>query len=365
MQAFYGSRLSGHLSQTPEGFLICHGARLSRTAVNTPQKYRGSEIGLSSDEEVDVYRSAQEVTNRASLASLEGKPVCDNHPAQFLTAENVGWYAKGHVQHVREGDPLPDGEHAIVGDLVITDAGLIAKIKGGMKNISVGYDCEYAVRDDGSSFEQRKIRANHIAVVANGRAGEHVRILDTAGERELSFGAIARQFHRKNAVAVAAELASAPRTNDSLFDDYAEAQRLNDETVKQSLIKFGVLRPEDEDIPMSHEKLSRQDSARLDEILRAVRKIAGQQTNHDDDLTPTDDSAVTDRAREARDFEFMLRAYRNLSPMEGRRRVEAAAEAAARSSHITDSVEDPDRRYEASIKAARKAMLAAQVGRRK
>jgi hypothetical protein len=362
--AFYGSRLTGHMSQTPEGFLVCHGARLSRTAVKTPQRYRGGEIGLSTDDEVDVYRSAEEVTNRVSLASLEGKPVCDNHPGQFLTSENVGWYGKGHVQHVREGDPLPDGERVIVGDLVITDSELIVKIKGGVRNISVGYDCEYRSRDDGS-FEQRKIRANHVAVVANGRAGEHVRILDSAGKQELSFEAMASRFHRKNPIEVGVDLASALHANDSLFDDWAEAQRLNDETVKQSLIKFGVLKPEDEDLPMSNEKLSRQDSAKLDEILRKLSELT--QTNRDDELIPTDDAAVTDRAKEARDFEFMLRAYRNLSPMEGRRRVQEAADATARQapSHVADSGEDPDRRYENSIKAARKAMLAAPVGRRK
>lgn len=163
--------------------MIAHGARLARTATKQPQQYRGSEIGLATDDRVNVWRPADEVFHPACLASLNGKPVTDAHPSQFLTPDNVGWYSRGHVQHVREGPQLANGERAIVGDLVITDAHLISKIKSGLRALSVGYDCEYTPRNDGS-FEQHSIRANHVAVVPEGRAGTDIRILDAACREE-------------------------------------------------------------------------------------------------------------------------------------------------------------------------------------
>lgn len=361
MHSFFGSRLSQHISETPEGFLICHSARLSRTAVKTPQLYRGSEIGLSTDDAVAVYRSAEEVTNRASLASMEGKVVCDGHPSQFLNSANAGWYGKGHVQHVREGDPLSDGERVIVGDLVITDAALIAKIKGGMKNISVGYDCEYAAREDGS-FEQRKIRANHIAVVANGRAGKDVRILDSTARPQLSLEQIARQYHRKPVAEVAASIAAA-RMNDSLFDDWKVAQELNDKTVTESLIKLGVLR-EGEDFPVAKQN---SDTEAVDRILRTLEKLIAQQGRSvDEDLIPVNDSEMRprwdpptaeDRAREARDYELSLRVYRRRSPEEAKA-LAAASRESKKPARVEDTAENVNRQFEADIRKARRQMLA-------
>lgn len=183
MQAFYGTRISDHLSQTPEGFLVCHGVPCARTG---PLQYRGRELGLPTDDPVTVYRDAREVFAPAAMASLTGKPVVGpGHPPTFLTPANATAYARGHAMNPRRGTRLPDGNWPLVADLVITDASLISQIKSGLRECSVGYNFNLIPRRDGS-FEQVAIRANHVAIVPSGRAGEYVRIMDadpTSNER--------------------------------------------------------------------------------------------------------------------------------------------------------------------------------------
>ena len=43
MIAYYGSKLSPHMTETPEGFLICHDVKIARTGT---QNYLAREIGL-------------------------------------------------------------------------------------------------------------------------------------------------------------------------------------------------------------------------------------------------------------------------------------------------------------------------------
>jgi hypothetical protein len=93
MKAFYGTRISDRISETPEGFLICRGVRVARTG---EQRYRGSEIGLATDATVTVWRDPEAVFDPAAMASLEGKPI-PPHPPTFLRPENATAYQRGHV----------------------------------------------------------------------------------------------------------------------------------------------------------------------------------------------------------------------------------------------------------------------------
>lgn len=197
MKAFYGTRISDRLSETPEGFLVCHSVRVARTG---EQKYRGSEFGLDTEEMIRVWRSPEAVFEPAAMASLEGKPITSPHPPTFLTPENATAYQRGHVQNVRRGDRLATGEETLIADLVITDAELIEKVSNGLRECSVGYHCEWVPQGDGS-FEQQKIRANHLAIVPDGRAGDEMRIMDMdiadARAREAEhFEQAARRYHR-------------------------------------------------------------------------------------------------------------------------------------------------------------------------
>lgn len=46
--AYYGDRISPHMTDTPEGFLICHDVPIARTG---PQDYLAREMMLDGDPE--------------------------------------------------------------------------------------------------------------------------------------------------------------------------------------------------------------------------------------------------------------------------------------------------------------------------
>jgi hypothetical protein len=178
MLAYCGSRISPHLSRLKNGALLCQNVPLARTGV---QQYTAREVGIAdSDELLDVVRPREQVFDPAALASFEAVPVTDNHPPSFITPANWNWYSRGHCQNVHTGT-LPDGTEAMIGDIVVHDESLIAKIENGLREISAGYDCRYQALPDGR-YMQGEIRGNHIAVVPSARAGPHMKIQDARVE---------------------------------------------------------------------------------------------------------------------------------------------------------------------------------------
>lgn len=177
MRAYYGSRISENQTVTPEGYLICLNVPIARTGV---QQYMRSELGIMDDrpnELCNVIRTDDEVFAPATIASFEGKPVCDDHPPVSVTTENVTAYDSGHAQNVRRGQG--DESNMLIADLFITSPRLIDDIKNGRREVSCGYDCEYTQDEKGQIF-QRSIRGNHVAVVSAGRAGSRVAIKDSS-----------------------------------------------------------------------------------------------------------------------------------------------------------------------------------------
>ena len=176
MLAYYATRISEHMSRTPEGFLICHNVPIARTG---SQDYLPTEIGLTGDNSslVKVYRTEDEVFSDATLASFEGKPVTLDHPPTAVDPSNYGVYLKGHAENVHRGTGA-DAD-LILADLFINDQELIRQIDNGLREVSCGYECEYMRAEDGQ-IHQCKIRGNHVAVVAAGRAGNRVSIKDSA-----------------------------------------------------------------------------------------------------------------------------------------------------------------------------------------
>lgn len=179
--AYYGSRISDSISKTPEGFLVCRDVPIARVGV---QEYLGREIGQDErpDDVFKVNRPANEVFNKAAIASFEGKPICDNHPAEDVTADNYAQYIRGVVRDVKKGTGRYDG--CLVADLVIHDSTLVRAVQDGKREISCGYNCLWVPTGD-HTLEQREIRGNHVAVVDRGRAGHGVAIHDSAMERRM------------------------------------------------------------------------------------------------------------------------------------------------------------------------------------
>lgn len=214
--AYYGDRISPHMTDTPEGFLICHDVPIARTG---PQDYLAREMMLDGDPEriVTVQRHPEDVFEAATLASFEGKPVTDGHPPENVGPENYSAYTKGHVQNVRRS-----GEY-IVADLYINDANLAEEVRNNVKReVSCGYLCSYV--PDGAGYRQSNIRGNHVAVVPKGRAGAAVAIQDTAPEAEKGGNKHMNEFWKSvlHAFGMAAKDAS-PEELDKMVETAATA----------------------------------------------------------------------------------------------------------------------------------------------
>jgi len=190
---YYGSSLSPNLTLTSEGYLIALNVPIARTGV---QLYLPSELSIDDIESyvgkdgmVSVYRDPEEVFSPATIASFEGKPICEGHPQTasgdgVVNTANESYYRKGHMQNVRRG--TGDNADNLVADLFITDTTLTNAVQSkGRREVSCGYLCDWI--PEGGKIYQRNIRGNHIAVVPKGRAGSDVAIHDnappSAGER--------------------------------------------------------------------------------------------------------------------------------------------------------------------------------------
>lgn len=177
-KAYYGSKISQHITKLNDGCIICHDVPIARTGA---YKYLGSEIGLETDQVVEVLRTPDEVFNARTIASFEGKAFCDTHPTVDVNIDNWPIYSKGELHDVRRGT----GNMAdfLMADIIVRDAIVANKIlSGAEREISAGYECEY-VEKDGKIYQQNII-GNHAALVQAGRAGPMVSIKDAAPEQK-------------------------------------------------------------------------------------------------------------------------------------------------------------------------------------
>jgi len=170
------------------GYLVAD-ARVARTGI---QVYNGSEVGRPDMDTVRVYRAPEEVFDKQAMASFANIPVTNDHPTVAVTADNWSQYAKGQT----DGDIARDGERLRV-PLMVSDGATIAQVEAGKKELSAGYTCDLewleGVTADGQTYDasQKNIRANHVAIVAAGRAGSEIRIGDGAndgGKERTSWG---------------------------------------------------------------------------------------------------------------------------------------------------------------------------------
>ncbi len=188
MLAYYGYTISPNQIETGEGFLICRNVPIARVG---DMEYGASELGLSGVGTITVHLSPEEVFSPEAIASFEGKPVTNDHPPELLNPDSVSMYEEGHAQTIRQG--TGEWEGYLIADLHIHSRGLIQAVQGGKREISCGYECEYAENGDGT-YSQKNIRGNHIAVVNRGRAGRRAAILDSDTKKSCK----ARRSERKD-----------------------------------------------------------------------------------------------------------------------------------------------------------------------
>lgn len=180
----------GRPVKTPEGWLLVH-AKLSRTGVFV---YRDGD-----GKERRELRLPEEVFNPEHLDSIALRPVTDEHPEEWVNAENVHRYAVGTIgENVRR-----DGEF-IAARLMITDASAVAHLENRTKvELSLGYVCELEEKPGvwkGERYDaiQRRPRVNHCALVEQGRAGPEARVrMDKADAVQVPGGAPAPRAERE------------------------------------------------------------------------------------------------------------------------------------------------------------------------
>lgn len=163
--------------RTSDGYLVAD-VRTARTGI---QLYAGHEVGKPALAMVRVYRPADQVFARDSLASYAHKPVTNDHPDEAVNASNWRDIAVGQI-----GDEIArDGEFVRV-PLIVMDAAAIKAVDDGKRELSAGYTCDLkwdaGTTPDGEPYDaiQTDIRINHVAIVAAGRAGSQARIGDGA-----------------------------------------------------------------------------------------------------------------------------------------------------------------------------------------
>jgi hypothetical protein len=150
----------------------------ARTGV---QDYAGYEVGKPDMARVSVYRPAEEVFSRDSMRSYAGAPVTIEHPSEAVTPLN--W--KDHAVGEASEEIVRDGE-AVRVPFMLRDAGGIAAVEAGKREISMGYSCDLSFEDgtapDGTPYQavQRNIVINHLAIVDQARGGPQLRIGDSA-----------------------------------------------------------------------------------------------------------------------------------------------------------------------------------------
>lgn len=167
-------------SLTPEGYLLCEDVPLARTGEMVYQAHELPQVKPDARGMIVVERRADDVFTPRAIASLQGKPVVDNHPPE-KRVNTRNWQArnKGVLLNPRRGDGVGYDNAFLYGDILIQDPDTIQAVRDGKRDVSLGYDAEYEQIKPGRA-RQYNIVGNHVALVNNGRCGPRCAIGDSA-----------------------------------------------------------------------------------------------------------------------------------------------------------------------------------------
>jgi hypothetical protein len=204
-------------------------ARFARAGV---YNYVGAELGRPDLSTVAVYRPESEVFSEDAMASFGHKTMTLDHPGEPVTASNWKRVAIGYT----EGRVARDGGFVEI-PLILADAGAVAEFEAGRATeLSAGYACELVWGDgiapDGTPYQatQKAIRGNHIALVANGRAGSECRIGDAAPDVDAADALIAARLRHEHHLQTAYLGDAAPS-----FDEWNKRRLVGDELRQMAL----------------------------------------------------------------------------------------------------------------------------------
>lgn len=318
---------------TDEGFLVVP-ARIARTGI---QLYRAFELGIKDGDPlriIRIYRPPEEVFAPEAMASFENKAITDDHPEDFVTAENWKALSKGFARNVRR-----DGDY-LVADLVVTDKEAIDKVVGGKIELSNGYGADYdwtpGKTADGQEYDgqQKNIRGNHVAIVDAARCGPACRVSDSQltpkgkpmADRKVTIDGIPFDLPEAAAAAVekvvqsrdAAQAASAKAGEDLAKAASAHAEAIAAKDAEIEKLKKDVMTPDARDAMVEAWAALISDAKRLvpefdhkgktcDAIRREVLGKLG------DEHKPVIDAILSGRKLEDADAETLKMAFRVVS----------------------------------------------------
>lgn len=225
------------------GFVTIHGNPLSKEGVF---EYSAAQIGLTgpdADRIVKVYRPAEELADPECIESFKLIPFVDEHA--MLGSEDEGMLPaerKG-VQGMVGEDVYFDAPY-LRGNLRIVSESLKNAIRHGKVELSPGYRCKYELTPgvwNGQQYDaiQRQIRANHLALVTEGRTGPDVRVLDG-----MTFTIDAKEL-----AAMADEMKPAGSDNDARLKELIDElkTRLGDQEKLRAMLKEAGLKMDSDD----------------------------------------------------------------------------------------------------------------------
>ncbi len=168
-------KLSGKMSRTPEGFLLCLDVPIARTGMMLygPEE---TPIKAGPDELVKIFREDSEVFRPATIASAQGKSVTNDHPDEDVNLDNWRNLTIGTVFNARRGAGAQDD--LLLADFLITTNEGLDEIESGKREVSCGYTADYEETGPGMGV-QRNIIINHVALVESGRCGSRCSISDS------------------------------------------------------------------------------------------------------------------------------------------------------------------------------------------
>ncbi len=173
--------------------------------------YRGRELvdheqrGLDPDKIYYVYRPAEELSSEETVRSVIGIPITLEH--EYIDPE-----VKPENMVGMTGDHPKWRAPYLMNSLHITNADAVRRIEDdSMRQLSLGYtyDPEWTAGEtaDGEHYDliMRNIRANHVALVEEGRAGPDVMVFDDNKAVKPHEGSIAMDDNVKQALSSIAQ----------------------------------------------------------------------------------------------------------------------------------------------------------------
>lgn len=159
------------LKKTKDGF-VRENVTLARVGA---MDYLGAELGmgLEPSKVYQVYVDADELFKPETIESADGIDITFQHPDSLeITLDDWSELSVGHVQNIyQDGDFLK-------GTIFVKDKSVIDIIeKQGIKEVSLGYDSD--IIEKNGKLVKTNIRANHLAIVPEGRCGSACKIGDS------------------------------------------------------------------------------------------------------------------------------------------------------------------------------------------